>query len=214
MIFRMLPFLTAILLASHTVFALEPVGDDELAAITGAEGMQLSLRLRNNIDASSSPINCTGNLNGCRMGLEFSGREGIWLMLKDYYGALEINDIRLDGDVLPDTATSYADPDRFRALTDGDADGQGDCLLDGCTPSGLQAVRVSYPASKAPGEYNDLNLLMNIGRTALEFDDGATPGYMRDAADGSVLGFRMADSAALNAPSRSKFMGDAHVFGF
>lgn len=204
MTFRMLPLLT--LLATQTALALEPVSDDELATVTGAEGVQLTLRLRNNIDESGSPIGCTGLLNACRMGLEFSGREGIWLMLKDYYGTLEINDIRLEGDVLG-AATSYADPDRFLSLT-------GDCLVDDCDPSGLQAVRVSYPANKDPGEYNDLNLLVNIGRTALEFDDGTTPGYMLDNAGGSVLGFRMADSAALNAPSRSKFMGDAYVFGF
>jgi len=211
---RMLPVLIALLLAIRTAHGLEPVSDDELASVTGAEGVQLSLRLRNNIDSGGSPMGCTGNLNGCRMGLEFSGREGIWLMLKDYYGAIEINDIRLEGDVLPGTATSYADANRFRSLTDGNGDGQGDCLVDGCDPSGLQAVRVSYPFSKAPGEYNDLKLLVNIGRTALEFDDGATPGYMRDAAGGSVLGFRMADSEALNSPSRSRFMGNAYVFGF
>tara|TARA_Y100000588_G_scaffold220704_3_gene234601 strand:+ start:1126 stop:1749 length:624 start_codon:yes stop_codon:yes gene_type:complete len=204
---RILPLLMATLFANHTVHALEPVNDDELATVTGAEGVQLSLRLRNNLDGNGAPRHCTGSLNGCRMGLEFAGREGIWLMLKDYYGALEINDIRLEGDVLPGTATSYADPDRFLSLT-------GDCLVNDCDPSGLQAVRVSYPASKGPGEYNDLNLLVNIGRTALEFDDGTTPGYMRDVAGGSVLGFRMADSQTLNAPSRSKFMGNAYVFGF
>lgn len=212
MITRMSPLwaatlLAATLLASHSAHALDPVSDDELANVTGAEGVQLTLRLRNNIDASGSPINCSGTLNACRMGLEFSGREGIWLMLKDYYGTLEINDIRLEGDVLPSTATAYADEDRFRST-------EGDCLVAGCDPSGLQAVRISYPFSKGDGEYNDLNLLVNIGRTALEFDDASTPGYMRDVASGSVLGFRMADSAALNAPSRSKLIGEAYVFGF
>lgn len=212
MVFRMFPLraaalLVATLLVANTAHALEPVSDDELATVTGTEGVQLTLRLRNNIDESGAPIGCTGNLNACRMGLEFSGREGIWLMLKDYYGHLEINDIRLEGDVLPSTATAYADPDRFLST-------EGDCLLTDCDPSGLQAVRISYPFNKGAGEYNDLNLLVNIGRTALEFDDGATPGYMRDAAPGSVLGFRMADSTALNAPSRSKLMGNAYVFGF
>lgn len=216
MIVRELTLLAAALIATHTAHALEPVSDDELASVTGAEGIQLTLRLRNNIDASGVPRGCTGNLNGCRMGLEFSGREGIWLMLKNYYGNLEINDIRMEGDVLPPDPTPYANPDRFRSLTDSDSsDGNdGDCLVSDCDPSDLQAVRISYPFSKGDGEYNDLNLLVNIGRVALEFDDGTTPGYLRDAASGSALGFRMADSEALNAPSRSKFIGEAYVFGF
>ncbi|MDX5327769.1 MAG: hypothetical protein LPK06_03135 [Marinobacter sp.] len=196
--------------ASGTVTGMEPMEDASLAAVSAQEGVQLTLRLRNNVDSGMSPINCSGQLNPCRMGIEFSGREGIWLMLKDYYGFLEINDIRLESIEMPSTPTSHADPDRFLAL-----DGVT-CLVPGCDPGGLPAVRVSYPYSKGIGQYNDLNLFMNIGRVALEFDsaDGLTPGYMRDVASGSVLGFRMADSASLNAPSRSRFDGTAYVYGF
>lgn len=190
--------------------AMEAVEDGELAEITGMEGVQLTLRLRNNVDANGDPIGCSGNLNNCRMGLEFSGREGIWLMLKDYYGVVEINDVRLEGSVLPSTNTPYFDVSRFLDSED------GECLIFECNPAGTQAVRVTYPEGKAPGEYSDLTVLINIGRTALEYDDAltSTPGYMRDAATGSVLGFRMADSRALNAPSQSRFDGAAYVFGF
>lgn len=196
-------------------YAMEPVSDEQLGEISGAEGVQLTLRLRNNVDANFAPLGCSGTLNNCRMGLEFSGREGIWLMLKDYYGYLEINDVRLESSILPATSTSFADSTRFLSL-----DGTS-CLIPGksvaqCLPTSLRAVKVGYPNNKGPGEYNDLNLLVNIGRTALEFDDAGsgTPGYMRDVATGSVLGFRMADSTELNAPSRSRFNGTAYVFGF
>lgn len=189
------------------VSALEPMADEQLAGISGQEGVQLTLRLRNNVDGNGNPIGCSGLLNPCRMGLEFSGREGIWLMLKDYYGVLAINDIRLEGDLLPAVNTGYQDSTRFLGA-------DGSCLIAGCDPRGKQAVRITYPFSKALAQYNDFTLLMNIGRTALEFDNGTTPGYMRDAASGSVLGFRMADSTMLNAPSRARFDGKAYVFGF
>jgi len=201
-----------LLLSSPGIHAggLQPLADEALAEVVAQEGVQLTLRLRNNVNASNNPINCTGLLNPCRMGIEFSGREGIWLMLKDYYGFLEINDIRLESGLLPSTSTGYQDPDRFLSLA-------GDCLVAACDPRGLRAVRVSYPFSKGVGEYNDLNIFLNIGRVALEFDNASNPlepGYMRDLASGSVLGFRMADSSALNAPSRSRFDGTAYVFGF
>ena len=189
------------------LLALQPVEDGELADVIGQEGMQLTLRLRNNVDENLNPIGCSGNLNPCRMGLEFSGREGIWLMLKDYYGYISFNSIRLDGTELPAVYTGYQDSNRFRGL-------DGSCLVTSCDPRGLRAVQVRYPFSKGVGEYNDMVLLMNIGRTALEFDNGGTPGYQRDAASGSVLGFRTADSSALNSPARARFDGSAYVFGF
>lgn len=197
----------ATLLMVTPALALEPMEDEQLANVSGQEGVQLTLRLRNNVAANGTPIGCSGLLNPCRMGLEFSGREGIWLMLKDYYGVLAINDIRLEGDLLPAVNTGFQDSSRFLGTS-------GTCLISGCDPRGNQAVRITYPFSKAIGQYNDFTLLMNIGRTALEFDNGATPGYMRDAATGSVLGFRMADSTALNAASRARFDGVAYVFGF
>lgn len=204
-------FASGILLAvvSVQVKSMEPLDDQILAKISGAEGVQLTLGLRKNVDSSGNPMGCSGILNPCRMGIEFSGREGIWLMLKDYYGMLGINDIRLEGAQLPTSNTGYQDGSRFIG-------GDGNCLIADCDPRSLQAVKVTYPFNKGVGDYFDFTLLMNIGRTALEFDDSGsgTPGYMRDVAAGSVLGFRMADSSVLNAPSRSRFDGTAYVFGF
>lgn len=206
-VFALILFAIFLYPTAQGVHALEAMEDEALSEVTGSDGVQLTLRLRNNVDSSGAPIGCSGFLNPCRLGLEFSGREGIWLMLKDYYGTLSINDVRLEIDVLPSTSTGFQDASRFLG-------GDGSCLLAGCDPRGIQAVRISYPMHKGPGEYQDFFLLMNIGRTALEFDDGLTPGYMRDAATGSALGFRMADSSALNAPSAARFDGAAYVFGF
>jgi hypothetical protein len=202
---------STLFVASNLAFSMEPLHDDSLSGIHGAEGVQLTLRLRNNVDSSGNPLGCTGLLNPCRMGIEFAGREGIWLMLKDYYGVMELNDIRMEGARLPAVNTGFFEPARFRNIL-------GECLIDNCNPRNMPAVRITYPFSREPGLYNDMLLLVNIGRTALEFDNTAVmpivPGYMRDAAAGSVLGFRMADSTYLNAPSRARFDGEAYVFGF
>jgi hypothetical protein len=210
-VFSRLIWVTTGLVLAAGLYAMEPLPDDSLSEVHGAEGVQLTLRLRNNVDASGSPIGCTGLLNPCRMGIEFSGREGIWLMLKDYYGVIQLNDIRMEGARLPMTNTGFFEPLRFRNLL-------GQCLIKDCNPSSLPAIKVSYPLSRDPGLYEDMLLLVNIGRTALEFDTVSVtpvvPGYMRDDATGSVLGFRMADSAALNAPSRARFDGEVYVFGF
>lgn len=198
--------------------ALSPMDDSDLADVSGSGGVQLSLTLRNNLDKTGNPINCSGLLSDCRMGFEFSGRSGIWLMLKDYYGVLSVSDIKMEGGSLPGTNTGYQDSTRFYSLT-------GDCLAitsgSQCDPRGAHALIVSYPNNKAAGDYRDITLLMNIGRTALEFDDSvsglvhANPdGYMHDDATGSVLGYRMADSSALNAPARARFDGVSYVFGF
>ena len=198
-------------LAGHAD-TLQPLDDSEMAHIAGqaGQGVQLTLMLRNNVDAAGNPIGCTsGGLNPCRMGLEFSARDGIWLMLKDYYGELQINDLRIDNATLPATNTGHYDASRFLSV-------EGDCLIAGCNPTGLLSLRTYYPFNKGVGIYNDLNLFTNIGRVALEYDDTLNniPGYMQDAATGSVLGFRSTDSQALNAPATMRFEGEAYVFGF
>lgn len=192
--------------------SLTPLNDDEMAHIAGqaGQGVQLTLMLRNNMDASGNPIGCTtGGLNPCRMGFEFSARDGIWLMLKDYYGELQINDLRIDNATLPGSNTSHFDASRFQSV-------EGSCLITGCNPAGLLSLRTYYPFHKETGVYNDLNLFTNVGRVALEYDDTVNniPGYMQDAATGSVLGFRATDSQALNAPANMRFEGEAYVFGF
>jgi hypothetical protein len=191
-----------------SIGTMKPLDDDSMAAIDGRSGIQLTLRLRNNVSDTGAPIGCSGTPNPCRFGLEFADRAGIWLMMKDYYGSFSINDIRLEGTTLPAVYTGYQDSTRFLA------NDLSTCLIAGCDPRGQQALNIFYPGNKGAGVYNDLTFFVNVGRVALEFDDGATPGFQRDAATGSVFGFRAADSAALNAPNRARIEGNAYVYGF
>lgn len=188
------------------------LSDDDMSNVTGAEGIMLELKLRNNVDAVFAPIGCTpvvGTPNPCRMGLEFAARSGIWLMLKEFYGTLHLKDIRLDAATLPGN-TSHNNPARF-------VDANGTCLFGGtCNPAGEPAILAAYPAADVQGTYDDLVTFLNIGRTWLEFDATSpyVPGYNRDTTLDSALSIRMADSGVLHSPAEMRFWGNAYVFGF
>ena len=187
---------------------LEPLQDNELQLISGGDAIQLTVRLRNNVDDSNNPIGCVpGTLNPCRLGLEFTDREGKWLMLKEFYGTIAIEDMRLQGATLSTSNSSYRDISRFEAP-------DGTCLLSGCSPNGLTAIMLTYPNAKGAGEYNDMTTFLNIGRMALEFDDSGTPGYMLDNNPGSALAFRVSDSGSTNGSMQMRFDGSALIYGF
>lgn len=189
--------------------SMTPMRDSELGNISGGDAIQLTLRLRNNVDASNTPIGCVpGTLNPCRLGLEFTDREGKWLMLKEFYGTIAIEDMRLQGGTLSTANSSWRDTARFEASN-------GTCLLSACNPNGLTAIMLTYPSAKGAGEYNDMSTFLNIGRMALEFDvDASTPGYMLNNNSGSALAVRMSDSGAVNGAAQMRFEGTAMIYGF
>lgn len=192
---------------------LAPLSDAEMQDVSGQQGVLFDITLRNNVSATNTPIGCTvaiGTPNPCRVGLEFAARAGVTLMLKEFYGTLEVNDLRLDAGFMPATNTIYYNPARFR-------DAAGTDLIAGANPASDAAILFTYPGADAQGTYNDLLSFMNIGRTWLEFDTTVapiTPGYNRDTSLDSVLGVRLADSSALNAAARMRFLGTGYVYGF
>ena len=203
MLKNLLPLLLLVPLAQ----AMEPLDDQALGQITGREGVLLDLALYNNVDDNNQPINCDGPLNPCRIGIEFAANEGIWLMLKENYGTFRLTGLQARLGFLPGSHTSYYDAERFE-------NEQGECLIADCDPRGLPTLLLNYPENKGPAEYGDLHTFFNIGRTALEYDDGATPGYLRDQASGSFLGYRISDSSGVNAEAQARFRGTSYVFGF
>lgn len=211
-------WLAGVLLLAGLAHAEPAALDDaELAGVSGRHGVLLNISLRNNVNASGTPSGCTlviNTPNPCRLGLEFAARGGVWLMLKEYYGTLEIKDMRLDAGFLPQTTTAYADASRFR-------DASNNCLIlvAGCTPrststTNFPVVKVTYPNADTPATYDDLHSFLNIGRAWLEFDNGATPGYQRDTSSNSVFGVRMSDSRGLNHAADMRLKGTGYVFGF
>jgi len=226
--------LTFLLLgALALVEAMEPLSDRALGDVRGQDGVLLSLDLTNNFNTQTGEHRCgeLGELNDCRWGLEFADREGVWLMLKDYYGHLTISDFRIDAEFLPSTATSFADYSRF-------SNEEGRCLLTGqmgaCAASdlaGLPALIMGYSDPDPNDDQRPVNvsLFFNIGRLGLEYDSSTpvganlpvacggaadcVPGYMRDTGV-SVLGMRLSNSQGPNAAAQARFDGRAYVFGF
>lgn len=211
----MLCALAALLLAGMAKAAEEglvALDEQELSSINAQQGILLNLNLRNNVSASNTPIGCTvavGTPNPCRVGLEFAARNGVWLMLKEFYGTLQLNDLRLDVALLPSMSTGYQDTTRFQ-------DTSGGCLIASCNPNGKTAIKLTFPGTDTASTYSDFLSFLNIGRLWLEFDTAApvTPGYMRDTTLNSAAGMRLSDSSALNASARMRFLGTAYVYGF
>ncbi|MFN3586106.1 MAG: hypothetical protein ACK4UT_01265 [Moraxellaceae bacterium] len=211
----------ALLLACSALPAqeLSALSEAELSDIAGQQGVLVNLRLlnnmsRNNLGQLVRDADCTSSitLNRCRIGLELA-QPGTWLMLKEYYGSLHINDLRMETGFLPTTPSGFQNYNRFR-------DGAGNCLLAGnptnCNPVGMVAIKNSYPLSNdaIPSVYDDVHSFMNIGRAWLEFTGGGSEGYMKDTSPNSAFGTRLSDSRALNAPAQMRFRGNAYVFGF
>ena len=185
-----------------------PMADHELQSVSGGDAVQLTLRFRNNVDENNVPdMACGGTPDPCRLGLEFVAREGNWLVMKDFYGSLAVEDIRFEGAFLSNSSSPYRDLSRFE-------DADGNCLLSPCNPDGLPAILVDYPFAKGPGDYQDLHAFVNIGRMAVEVDDGTTPGYLLDNNPGSALAFRMSDSGSTNGDMQMRFDGRAFLYGF
>lgn len=83
-----------------------PMADHELQSVSGGDAVQLTLRFRNNVDENNVPdMACGGTPDPCRLGLEFVAREGNWLVMKDFYGSLAVEDIRFEGAFLSNSSS-------------------------------------------------------------------------------------------------------------
>lgn len=186
---------------------MEELPENEMASVTGQQGVALLLEHRMNADASGAPLaslsSCAGLNNACKLGVKFANRAGgggEWLMFKDFFGRLFIDGLNVDGSFNPAAYTAYRDDARFKNDT-------GTCLLAGCDPRNLPALQLSFTGS--PGVFeNDITLGLEVGRMALEY--GAT-GFGNDA-NGSFLGFRIRDTAGYT--TTIDVDGKVRLYGF
>lgn len=192
---------------SASVSALESMAEAEMSTVTGQEGIALDLQFGVNMEPDTNGDfviapglgGCSGNVE-CRLALEFEGRPGKWLVIKDYFGYMEFNSLQLDAATLPGGSSPHADATPFQ-------DEGGSCILAGCNPNGLPALQVGYPSVQPAG--HDFGMYLNMGRVAAEF--GAT-GYLLDNASGSVLGFRATDVAG--GAATMDIDGQMYIYGF
>lgn len=166
--------------------AMQPLAEDEMEAVIGQVGVALLLDLRINADENGAPLaslsGCSGNGNPCRLAFKIANREsgsGEWLVLKDTWGRLFVDNLNIDGSFNPAGGTAYDNPDRFK-------DNGGTCLLAACEPANLPALKLSFGGATTSFE-NDIRIGLNLGRVAFEY--GST-GYAADA-NGGFLGLQV-----------------------
>lgn len=210
--------LFVLLSLSAWAFGMQALDEEALGNVTGQEGIALDLELRQNADADGNPLaslgNCSGVGNPCLLGVQFNNRTdlgGEWLMIKDFYGVIRMNDLWLDGADTPASASPYSNPGIFR-------NGAGDCLLNsqpGCIPNDVPALMMHFPGTYATFE-EDIEIFLNIGRMSVQY--GAN-GFLPASDDGkSFLSLRISDlrtsSGVPNPPAVIDIDGGIKLIGF
>ena len=199
-----LGFTSLIAVAVGHAAGMVELTNDELSGVVGQEGVAVEFELRANADAQGQPLNplCATDLaqTDCRLALQFTGRESEWVVLKGFYGSINIPALHLDSGRTPPAATEFEDLDRFR-------DGDGTPLL--ATPHDIPALEVSFP--------QDIEIWnLTISGVSVEYDTGSgsgfVPGYMRNEL-GSFLGLKISNSVE-GQPARITAEGRATIYGF
>lgn len=211
LVMMLLAMLSAPLLASE-LLALD---DSELSGVTGQEGIALDVELRINTDASGAPLaslnDCSGVGNPCTLAVQFNNRlggGGEWLVLKDTYGLLRINNLWLDAGETPLLSSLYPNPRRF-LNQDGSACLTGQGSAPNCTANGLPALTMTFPGTVGVFE-TDVNWSLNIGRMAVQYGaEGFLPGNDNNR---SFVGIRIDDRIYDNA--RIDIDGSVSLIGF
>lgn len=199
---------------------MAPLSDASLSDVSGGgNGIDFEIYDQINTDQAGAPLaafgtGCVGNTDQqggtspctASLALQFSGREGTWLLLKNYYGSISIPDLHLDAYVNPVTNTSYYNAGRFKnssAVCIGD--------ISTCNPAGMGSFSFSFPSSSSIS-FSDMGLYLNIGRMAVEFDSTSTScptvnsgtttncGYNQDAF-GSFAGVIVSDTSTASLTS-------------
>lgn len=193
--------------------------DGSLAAVSGREGIAVDLELRVNTDSAGAPLSslsyCYGNNNPCRLAFQFHNRGsggGEWIVWKDFFGTMKINNLWIDAGQTPSSGSGYQDTvanNRFMGGALGTT-----CLLD----SSKTAATCHEAARNKPmlaqrfnnGAAGGIQLFMNLGRVATEY---GTTGYNSDFR-GSSLGVLIGDTSSRYAPAQMKIGGKVGLYGF
>lgn len=225
--------------------ATMPLDENDLAAIDGGSGITLGFEIYDNITPPTqvpiistldvaatnpgTPLSCSGNGNACTLALQFANRTGEWLVLKDFYTALRIFSINLDGSLLSNATTgagadtsAYFDITKFQNLSSA-------CMLPttvACSVAGVGSLnalvfsfpartRTYVPATGLSTGFNSVQMYLNVGRMAVQFDtstgDNTGYGAAKDTGQ-SFLGVVISDNNTLFAGAAIR--GKAFVYGF
>nr|WP_144401634.1 hypothetical protein [Isoalcanivorax pacificus] len=220
---------------------MQPLGDADMAAVTGQEGVALALELRVNMTEDGRPlgvdgapseygVSCSGVNNPCRWALSFANRDNVWLVFNGWSVAVKVNDILLD--VIPEMTPANV-PGFDLSMADGRPathnrffDINDECMLSNCTsvndvPAAIQAMpamRLTTPSlalSYDPGT----NVSSGFTNTEIALNlDGlaaitAVDGYAAPV-PGTFLGAQIGDVEVGNNFMGWAFQGEVYVFGY
>lgn len=218
----------SIWLIGSAAHALESMPDADLADATAQEGIALQLEIRVNADAKGNALttgysnvtglasaavanstdftNCASETDfssvGCRVAWTTpnrgSGATQKWLVVKNWYGMLNVPLLWLDGGLTPNAATAYADLTRFR-------DKNGVPLI--ASPNNMHYIKLQLQ--------DDIQFNWNMG--GLSFEKGAT-GYLTNSRP-SLGGLRLGNSAndgltTMTTTGSASIKGTVGLFGF
>ncbi|MZR63073.1 hypothetical protein [Alcanivorax sp. DP30] len=194
---------------------LTELDDDALSGVMAREGIALNLEVlinatqdnAGNIIPDICPSTGISGTPDCRFALQFNSVDNAWLVVKDYYGLMSLNEVRVDGVRMDSTASGKCD---------------ADCLsrFSGFDPNGKPAIQLSYDHSDLGASesfYGDAELFLHAGKVAAEFNDSGTgtPGYLRDMTPGSAIGLLMADGPnGIDGAAKIRFDGNVKMYGY
>lgn len=170
--------------------------------------------------------------NACSLAIATNNRPGLWVILKDMWAVLKMNNFWIDGGrvsvvggqyklSLPGSSTfttpfdlsnANADETRFYGQSN-------DCLLAGrtagvdCNMNGLPALVMQYDPLNKTNNKADVTWHLHIGRVAMQgkADNSGTPAYMLDQ-PGSFMSYQVSDFNQNEA--KLHYGGRVLMFGF
>lgn len=169
---------------------LAPLSHEELAHVTGQDGVSFEWDLRINADENGTPdpALCGGaNRTACRIALEYQNRANEWVVFKGFSGRFYWSRFNLDAYTSPAVGSGVGDVSRFSVL-----------------PYSKPHLSVTFPD---PLEiYN-----FRMAKVAIEY--GAN-GYELDPTDSrTFLGLAINNSVA-GQPGTMTFEGQMTVWGY
>lgn len=255
---------------SAVAAGLQPLDDARLAAVTGREGVAIDFDYGMNAFKEdvgthkrgdpltgpmldpTDPALATGTYltngcqqvsnapNPCSMAIATNNRPGMWVMLKDMYATMKVNNLWLDaGRVTGDTngpggtwqlslpgnkalnyptySLSNANYDETRFYDLSQPSGSR-CLIAGksegnCNMQGLPALTMQYDPDNLTyaGVDADVTWHLYVGRVAVQYDNGSTPAFMTDQT-GSFMSYQISDFNQNEA--KIHYGGRVMMFGF
>ena len=209
--------------------SLRAMDDADLAEIIGREGIAADLELRVNADTDGNPLQSLnycqdpggGGADLCRMSFLFHNREsggGEWVTWKNFFGVLKVNNLWIDADQSPGTASPYPDDSLTNRFMSGSA--TPTCLLDGAKTAAtcyeatqnLPMLALRFNEGNAAG----IELFLNLGGVAIEY---GAQGYLQNDR-GPALGVMIGDVRGTDLanpvarPAEIRIGGKMGLYGF